>query len=338
MHFDLTFPVYLSSRQRRHDPPDSPESVERIDRFLSELTTLGILPQEPLDFGPGPIAAVHSEGFLDFLQTAYARFAELKEGPRPAVPDTFAVRRGGGPVPRHIWGQLGHYCNDVLTPIMAYTWEAAYWSAQAGLTAARAIAQGAPLAYALCRPPGHHAARDLYGGYCYLNNAAIAAQWLATRGRRVAILDIDYHHGDGTQAIFYHRPDVFFCSLHAHPDDEYPYYCGYEHERGEGAGIGTTLNLPLPLATTGDRYLEKLDQGLAAIAAFEPDVLIVSLGFDTLAGDPQGGFRLEPNAFITIGRRLSALGVPILLIQEGGYLLPALGPAFTALNTGLAAT
>lgn len=331
----LPFPVFAAARQRLHTNPGTNETVERIDRLLEGVTALGMVAREPDDFGLGPILAVHSEGLINLLKTAYTRFGELKEGPRPAIPDTFAVRRFTGHVSPNIWAQLGHYCNDTLTPVMAHTWEAAYWSAQSGLAAAQAVEGGAPVAYGLCRPPGHHAARDRYGGYCYLNNAAIAAEWLSARGRRVAILDIDYHHGDGTQAIFYRRPDVFFCSLHADPQDEYPYYYGHAHERGEDEGSGTTLNLPLPLATSGEMYLAALDRGLASVIAFRPDLLIVSLGFDSLAGDPDGGFQLTPATFQAIGRRLAALGLPLVLIQEGGYLLPALSQALTAFIKGL---
>jgi len=251
------------------------------------------------------------------------------------VPDSFAVRELGDYVPRSIWGQLGHYCTDDLTPILAQTWLAAYWSAQTALSAAAAIADGATLSYALCRPPGHHAYHDLYGGYCYLNNAAIAAQWLVECGRRPAILDIDYHHGNGTQAIFYERADVFFCSLHADPEDEYPYYCGFAHETGRGAGEGFTFNLPLPLDSGPPAYLQALARGMAAIEEFAPDVIVLSLGFDTIAGDPHGGLCLAPETFADVGRVLAGLRRPLLLIQEGGYLLPALGPALTALLMGI---
>lgn len=333
----LPFPVFLSPHQRGHAAPGSPESVERIDRLVEAILGFGLAPQEPDDFGLRPIAAIHSNEFLTFLQNAYLRFAQLKEGPRPAIPDSFAVRELGGPIPRSIWGQLGHYCSDNLSPIAEHTWQAAYWSAQTGLAAAKAVDHGAPLAYALCRPPGHHAYRDLYGGYCYLNNAAIAAQWLSARGRRVAILDIDYHHGNGTQAIFYQRPDVFFCSIHADPEDEYPYYCGYEAEWGDGEGRGTTLNIALPVGANEDLYFAALDRGLRAVDAFGAGVILVSLGFDTIEGDPQGGFLLQPDSFAHIGHRLSDLRRPMLLVQEGGYLLGALQPALTALIDGLLA-
>ncbi len=334
--------LFCSSTHNQHDPIGHPEAPQRVDALLAAASAAGCQPRQPDDHGLAPLTDVHSADLVDFLSSAYERFSLLPEGPRPAIPDSFAVRQlaeyeSPGFVPPHIWGQLGHYCTDNLTPILPGTWPAAYWAAQVALSAAAAVEGGTPLAYGLCRPPGHHAYRDLYGGYCYLNNAAIAAQWLVARGRRPAILDIDYHHGNGTQAIFYDRADVFFCSLHADPADEYPYYCGFAHETGRAAGEGFTLNLPLPLDTDESAYYRALEVGLESIAAFAPDVLLVSLGFDTLAGDPHGGMSLKTGAFRPFGRLIAGLGRPIVIIQEGGYLLPALGPALSAFLEGLAA-
>ena len=327
-------PLFFSPAHRQHNPVAHPDVAARAEELRQAALDFGAKESAAADFGLSPIAAVHSPELLALLQTAYRRFAQLKEGPRPAVPDTFAVRESGGRVSRNIWAQLGHHCTDNLTPILPHTWDAAYAAAQTALSAAQAL-YDAPLVYALTRPPGHHAYRDLYGGYCYLNNAAIAAQWLAERGRRPAILDIDYHHGNGTQAIFYDRPDVFFCSLHADPADEYPYYAGYPDEMGAEEGEGATLNVALPPDTDGEAYLRALDWALAAVDAAGPDVLIVSLGFDTLAGDLHGGLHLTPEVFRPIGRSLVRLGRPILLVQEGGYQLGALRPALLALLEGL---
>ena len=326
--------LIFSPAHRQHDPIGQADAPLRAEELRQAALDFGAQERGPGDFGMEPIVAVHSPELLALLQTAYRRFAQLKEGPRPAVPDTFAVRESGGRVSRNIWAQLGHHCTDNLTPILPHTWDAAYAAAQTVLSAAQAL-YDAPLVYALTRPPGHHAYRNLYGGYCYLNNAAIAAQWLAERGRRPAILDIDYHHGNGTQAIFYDRPDVFFCSLHADPADEYPYYAGYPDEMGAGEGEGATLNVALPPDTDDEAYLRALDWALAAVDAAGPDVLIVSLGFDTLAGDPHGGLHLTPEVFRPIGRSLVRLGRPILLVQEGGYQLGALRPALLALLEGL---
>ncbi|MBP6017075.1 MAG: histone deacetylase family protein [Candidatus Promineofilum sp.] len=332
---DSAFSVFYAKQQNRHHLANHPETPERAAQLLAGALDYGLVWRTPADSGLAAAAAVHSPALLSFFPTAYQRFAQLKEGPRPAVPDSFAVRELSGHIPRSIWGQLGHYCSDALTPIMEGTWVAAYWSAQAAVAGALAIDSGARLAYALCRPPGHHAYHDLYGGFCYLNNAAIAAQILVDRGRRPAILDIDYHHGNGTQAIFYERADVFFGSLHANPEEEYPYYCGFAHEVGRGEGEGYSLNLPLPPATEEVAYLRTLDHAMKAIIDFRPDVLLVSLGFDTLAGDSQGEMKLHPSSFRLIGRTLAEARLPILLVQEGGYRLASLRPAVTALLEGI---
>lgn len=327
--------VVYSPSHRQHDPPGSSETPARMDRLLEAVDDIGLSAEPPGDFGMAPIEAVHSPELIAFLQNAYARFASLKEGPRPARPDSFAVRDLAGPLPRSIWGQLGYYCSDDLTPILGQTWAAAYTSAQVSLSAAAALENGGRIAYALCRPPGHHAYRDMYGGYCYLNNAAVAAHRLTERGRRVAVLDLDYHHGNGTQAIFYDRADVLFCSLHADPDDEYPYYCGFASETGAGEGEGYNINIPLPLGTGEADYLRALEAGLQAIDRFAPDTLLVSLGFDTLADDPEGGFRLQSTTFAHIGRMLASVGRPLLIVQEGGYRLDTLRPACRAFLEGL---
>ena len=328
-------PVYYTATHRAHDPAAHPEQPDRIEALLGAAEAFGVTVCAPDDFGLEPIGAVHSPELLALLQTAYKRFAQLKEGPRPAIPDTFAVGESSGRVSSNIWALLGRHCTDSLTPILPGTWDAAYWSAQTALSAARALHEGAPLVYALCRPPGHHAYCDLYGGYCYLNNAAIAAHWLTALGRRPAIVDVDYHHGNGTQAIFYDRADVFFCSLHANPQEEYPYYAGYPEEMGSGEGEGCTLNVPLSLDTAETAYLRALTWALEAVDSSSPDILIVSLGFDTLSGDPHGGMRLSPEGFRPIGRSLAALRRPVLLVQEGGYLVSALPAAALALLEGL---
>lgn len=331
------FHAYFASQHALHDPPDSNETAARASVLLDALRvrpSWAIMPAQ--DHGLAPILAVHTHELIAFLQTAYTRFAQLQLSPRPAIGDCFAVRALVGRRPQNVLGELGYYCSDSLTPILAHTWDAAYWSAQTALSAAQSIIEGVPQTYALCRPPGHHAHADVIGGYCYLNNAAIAAEWLTLRNRRVAIVDTDYHHGNGTQAIFYHRPDVLVVSVHADPAEEYPYFCGYADETGEGEGTGLNANFPLPLGAGEAQYLAALDDALAAVDRFAPDVLLVSHGFDTLAGDPDGGFRLAESSFDRIGQRLRAFGRPLLVIQEGGYLLHSLGGAMTAFLDGLA--
>jgi acetoin utilization deacetylase AcuC-like enzyme len=311
--------------------PTRPCELEELRQAALDF---GAQERGPGDFGMEPIVAVHSPELLALLQTAYRRFAQLKEGPRPAVPDTFAVRESGGRVSRNIWAQLGHHCTDNLTPILPHTWDAAYAAAQTALSAAQAL-YDAPLVYALTRPPGHHAYRDLYGGYCYLNNAAIAAQWLAERGRRPAILDIDYHHGNGTQAIFYDRADVFFCSLHADPADEYPYYAGYPDEMGAGKGkeprsTSRSRSIPttrLTCARSIGRWPLWTPPGRTCSSS-----RWASIPWPAIL---MAACILTPEVFRPIGRSLVRLGRPILLVQEGGYQLGALRPALLALLEGL---
>ncbi|HQF70977.1 MAG TPA: histone deacetylase family protein, partial [Promineifilum sp.] len=281
------------------------------------------------------ILAAHAADFVTYLQTAYAQSAAYFGAARPVIAARDDVTFERAPsCPEDFPGKRDYYTYDYEDPILELTWDAAYWAAQCALTAADVARNGERAAYALCRPPGHHAMPDQYGGFCYLNNVAIAARYLQADGP-VAILDLDYHHGNGTQAIFYERADVFFCSLHADPADEYPYYSGYPDEMGAGQGEGATLNIPLPQATGEAGYLRALDWALAAVDAVSPDMLVVSLGFDTLSGDPHGGMGLTPAAFRPIGQSLAALGRPTLLVQEGGYQLGMLGPALLALLEGL---
>lgn len=277
----------------------------------------------PTDHGIEPILAVHDGGFVDSLRTVYAEHAAYYRENGPVFAWTFATRDTRRK-PKSFLGLLGYYAFSWGTPILEGTWEAAYWSAQCALSAADHVRTGEQAVYALCRPPGHHAAADLYGGFCYLNNAAIAARHLQPSGR-VAILDIDYHHGNGTQAIFYSDPSVLFCSLHAHPDDDYPYYWGEAGECGEGAGVGYNRNWPLPQGTDDARYLITLDAALAVIREFAPGYLVVSAGFDIVAGDPVGGFRVTTEGLREIGRRIAGLNLPTVIVQEGGYLLDTLG-------------
>lgn len=291
----------------------------------------------PGDFGMEPIMAVHQHDMLTFLQTAYERM-ETETGLTVAIPETFRLGVKSRHKPVSIWGQLGMYCFDTSSPIFAHTWETAYWSAQTALSAAALVRVGGErVAYALCRPPGHHAANDMFGGYCYLNNAAIAAQWLVDEGQRVAILDLDYHHGNGTQAIFYGRADVLTCSIHADPLHEYPYFWGFADEYGAGAGVNHNFNLPLPRGTKEPRYLTAVAEALRRIRAFVPDSLIVSFGADTVTGDPVGGFELTEASHGRIGTEIATLNLPTIVVQEGGYHLEQLGACVVAFLRGIQA-
>jgi acetoin utilization deacetylase AcuC-like enzyme len=285
------------------------------------------------DHGEAPLLAVHDPAYLAFLRTAHADWrAAGREGDAGGYAWT-VVRRRPLALDR-IDARLGAYSFDASSPIAAGTWEGAYWAAQTALTALDAVLAGDRAAFALCRPPGHHAGRDYLGGYCYLNNAAIAAEAAHAAGRRVAILDVDYHHGNGTQDIFYARGDVLFVSIHADPRTDYPFFWGFADESGEGAGEGTTLNLPLPQGTDLAAWLPALDKALARIAAFGADLLVISYGADTYAGDPISFFRLETSDYAVIAGRIAALGLPSLVVMEGGYAVAALGANVAAFLSG----
>ncbi|URW75233.1 histone deacetylase family protein [Sphingomonas donggukensis] len=302
-------------------------------RAEAMLAVLGAS-EAPVDHGEGPILAVHDAGYVDYLKTAPARWAEAgREG--DVIAYTWPVVRRRDIDLTRIDALAGRYSMDAATPITANTWDAAYWSAQAALTALDIVLDGGQ-AFALCRPPGHHAGADYCGGYCHLNTAAIAAQAARDRDRaRVAILDIDYHHGNGTQDIFWSRGDVFYASIHADPATDYPFYWGHADEVGEGAGVGTTLNLPLPQGTTLEAFRAAQGHALAAIARFAPDLLIVSLGVDTWEGDPISAFRLTTADYAVLAGNIAAAGWPVLTLMEGGYALEALGANVASFLSGL---
>jgi acetoin utilization deacetylase AcuC-like enzyme len=286
------------------------------------------------DHGEAPLRAVHDPAYLAFLRTAYDDWrAAGREGDASGYAWP-VVRRRPLALDR-IDARLGAYSFDASSPIAAGTWEGAYWSAQTALSALDAVLAGERAAFALCRPPGHHAGRDYLGGYCYLNNAAIAAEAAIAAGqRRVAILDVDYHHGNGTQDIFYDRGDILFVSLHADPRTDYPFFWGHKDESGEGAGEGATLNLPLPQGTDLGAYLPALDTALARIAASAPELLLVSYGADTFVGDPISHFRLATADYAVIARHIASLGLPALIVMEGGYAVDALGANVAAFLEG----
>jgi acetoin utilization deacetylase AcuC-like enzyme len=310
---------------------ESPERAVVIRDAL--LAAGGYELQAPDDHGPDPIAAVHDLELIDLVEGVWSdAVADGWDATRPLLPDTFLLGAYAGrmplgelPVARH--DRLGAYCFDTATPIVAGTAAAARAAVDIGLTALDRVLEGAPLAYGLCRPPGHHAGRNLIGGYCFFNNAAIVAESVLARGaERVAILDIDFHHGNGTQQIFWERGDVLYVSLHGDPRGIYPYYSGYATERGAGDGEGTTLNLPLAPGTEGDAYLAALEEGLDAIRAFDADApLVVSLGFDTYHADPICNLGLVTEDYARIGAAIGRLGGTSVVLQEGGYAVDALG-------------
>jgi acetoin utilization deacetylase AcuC-like enzyme len=302
------------------------ETPARAEIIRAALAAAGHDIVPPCEIPESRLLRVHDGEFVAFLRGAHARWiAEGRDG--HVLPSGFPARGlRQDRRPTGISGQLGWYAFDASTPIVAGTWDAALAAARCAMSAAAWVSEGEPAAYALCRPPGHHAGRASFGGYCYLNNAALAAQYLVDEGRRrVSVLDVDYHHGNGTQEIFWERDDVQFVSLHGAPDTEYPWFLGYADETGAGRGEGATLNLPLPAGTGWDGYRAALDMAMAAIRRHAPDALVVSLGVDTFAGDPISAFKLESRHYPLIGERIAALGLPTVLVQEGGYAVAEIG-------------
>ena len=335
---------FFSPRQLRHAPAlelhnggftpyaETPARAEAILRAIGGA-------EEPDDRGLGAIEAVHPPDYLAFLGDAPAMWRAAGR-PGDAIPYAFPVV-GRRPLDlSRIDALMGRYGFDATTPITPDTWESSYWSAQTALAAAHAVLGGERVAFALCRPPGHHAGADYCGGYCHLNGAAIVAQ--AARDMpeelggvgRVAVLDIDYHHGNGTQDIFWERGDVFYASVHADPATDYPFYWGHADERGEGAGEGATLNLPLPHGTTLDPFRRAQGVALEAIARFSPGLLVVSFGADTWAGDPISHFALRTPDYAVLARDIAACGWPTVIAMEGGYAVDALGANVASFLSG----
>ncbi len=315
--FELTFGQFVPV----HETPERAEIVLERVRAVGLGEVVG-----PEDFGPAPRARVHREAFLAFLESAWARWTEETGSDADALPEAWPTRGLRQIEPETIFGKLSYYSIDAAAPITAGTWTAACASANVALTGQAHVAEGARAAFSLCRPPGHHAAADTIGGYCYLNNAAIAAQAFRDGGAgRVAVLDVDYHHGNGTQAIFYDRADVQFLSLHGDPCQEYPYFLGYADEPGDGAGEGANHNYPMRWGTEWPAYREALEDACGKIAAYGPDALVVSLGVDTFKDDPISKFRLESENYLEVGAMIAALGRPTLFAMEGGYAVDEIG-------------
>lgn len=306
-------------------PFEKPQRVEKILTQIRQLNWGQILPIK--DFGLSPILRVHDERFTHFLQTAWEEWVLAHPKQNEAIPYTWMGRdRYCDRIPETIDGKLGYYAFDAGTPITSGTWRAATSSVNVALTAQDLIFQGERAVFALCRPPGHHASSDCYGGYCFFNNAAIAAQAFRDAGaERVAILDVDYHHGNGTQAIFYTRQDILFVSLHADPAYEYPFFFGYADESGIEEGAGYNQNYPLPLGTNWTAYQESLKDAISGIARYNPDVLVVSLGVDTFKKDPICQFQFHQEDYLRLGEAIATIKKPTLFVMEGGYAIDELG-------------
>ena len=302
----------------------NPEVPARIGVLRRGAEAAGCVFEPPNDHGLGPIAAVHSAEYIAFLKAIYPRWKRIPNAAEEVIPNIHPDKRTAS-YPKSAIGQAGFHQADTACPIGEDTWESAYWSAQTALSAADLLINGQRIAYALCRPPGHHAFADMAGGFCFFNNAAIAARHLSKAGMRPAILDIDVHHGNGTQGIFYRSGEVQTVSIHADPIRFYPFFWGHAHERGEAKGLGTNLNIPLPRGAGDDDYLEALSAAAAHINAFGADVLVVALGLDAYKEDPLRGLAITTKGFGSIGQAIKNLDLPTVAVQEGGYLSHALG-------------
>ncbi len=306
------------------------EVPDRADHVLKELERrkFGTV-QAPLAFEDKALASVHSPRYLDFLAHAWDEWVALDpaNAGRDALPSVWPIRTLRSDVePKNFSARMGLYSCDAGSPLTSGAWIAARTGAHCALSAAQHVAAGSRAAFSLSRPPGHHAGMDFFGGYCFLNNAALAAQHLRDQGaQRVAVLDIDYHHGNGTQAIFYERPDVLYSSIHGDPLTEYPFFLGHADERGAGAGLGFNHNLPLPRGTDFARWREALADALKGIARFGAQALVVSLGLDTFEGDPISGFTLGTQDYLSVGADLAAADLPTVFVFEGGYAVDAVG-------------
>ena len=325
--------IVYSEKHAGHDPQTfivrgvkqrSAEQPERATRLLAAAKAAGhqILP--PRAFGPGPAAAVHTPDYIDFLQVAAREWAKLP-GAGPEVVPNMHPARAHASYPKALAGRAGWHQADMACPIGPHTWEAALAAAEVAATAADMVLEGEDRVYALCRPPGHHAYADMAGGFCFLNNTAVAAQRLRAKHERVAIFDVDVHHGNGTQGIFYERDDVLTVSIHADPANYYPYFWGYAHERGVGPGEGFNFNLPLPLGSADAPWLEAGDEALARISDFAPTALVVALGLDASESDPLQGLKVTGAGFHAMAEKIAGIGLPTVLVQEGGYLGDDLG-------------
>ena len=338
--------VFYTKEQLLHDVEDGAwmgepepyyERPERVAEIISALQASGFEDfEKPADHGLEPLRRVHSDAYLDFLQRLWQQSRDDGEKRDALFPSCYAPHKMGIRVPESVDGKLGYFSFDTSAPITADSWAAAKASADTVLSAQQLVASGERSAFALCRPPGHHAGREYCGGFCYLNNVALAAEAAINNGAaRVAIVDVDYHHGNGTQDIFYERGDVLFASIHAHPDNEFPYLMGYPDEIGRGAGEGCNVNLAIRKETaSASIWLEALNSALASIRAFAPDMVLVSLGVDAFHKDPFGGLGLINDDFHQIGARIAALRLPTLFVMEGGYAMQDIGDCVSNTLTG----
>jgi len=318
--------VFFDADQQLHHPQNyfsrgkmrTPEEVPmRSDAILQAVKSLGWAVEKPADQGWGPIEAVHDHAYLAFLRDAHSEWVATGQDWGNEVMSNVYRRSEGEPL--GILAKAAHFLADGSCPIGPNTARSAYAAAQSAVAAADAVAAGAPVAFALARPPGHHARADAAGGFCYLNNAAIAAQRLRETCQRVVVLDIDMHHGQGIQEIFYHRDDIFYISIHGDPLNFYPVVSGHASEVGEGVGTGFNLNIPLPHGSDAATFFQALDQALVAANKFAPQAMVLAMGFDTYREDPQSKMTIDTPDFATMAQRLVRCGWPTAIVFEGGY-------------------
>lgn len=335
--------VLSAEHQQKHYPEHflvngiaapNPEKPVRVEMLIDGAKKAGMEIVEPINYGLGPILRLHDERYIDFLEYAFKRWSYI-EGAAPAVTPNIHPTNRDGEYPKSIVAQAGYHMTDASCPISEDTWESALWSAWSAVHAAELVLGGEDAAYALCRPPGHHAGADMAGGFCYLNNNAIATAHLMQKYKSVAILDVDLHHGNGTQSIFYLRSDVLTLSIHADPARFYPFFWGYASETGDGAGAGYNVNYPLPRGSGNEPFLEALDDSLERIKEFAPEALVIALGLDAFEGDPFAGLAITTNGFHDIGARIgNTFDLPTVIIQEGGYPCDELGDNLAAFISG----
>ncbi|MFZ5671791.1 MAG: histone deacetylase family protein [Pseudomonadota bacterium] len=331
----------FSEKQNAHSPTrylrygalvDYPESPERIRRLIAGALKAELELREPGQFDRRCFEGIHPARYLDFLENGHAEWMKLP-GAYPEIMPSIRPVEAPSAYPSHILGRAGWHIMDFAGALTADTWSTVHSSAMSALTAAELVSSGADSAYALCRPPGHHAYGERSGGFCYLNNSALAAQYLRRRHDRVAILDIDVHHGNGTQSIFYDRADVLTVSIHADPATYYPFYYGYDEQRGAAEGEGFNFNLPVPVKS-GDRiWSAALEKATKRIADFKPGAVVLALGLDAHEADPLNGGAVTTEGFVAMAQQIARVGLPTVLVQEGGYLTPMLGDNLAAFLT-----
>ncbi|WP_321814149.1 MULTISPECIES: histone deacetylase family protein [unclassified Paraburkholderia] len=338
--------AFYSDRQMRHRPTRSfyrgrftaaHENPERVACLQRALERAGCVTSEPKDAGLAPILAVHDSGYVEFVRDAWMRW-RVDGAHGEVIPNVFPPSREsvGDRAGLPVLAQAGVYMGDLSCPIGEGTFEGAYWSAQAAVSAADAVLAGEALALAVCRPPGHHAQRDRASGYCFFNNAAIAATRLRERFERVAIVDFDMHHGDGTQAIFYTRADVLTASTHADPRDTFPFYSGAADEGGAGAGLGANFNIPLPAGADDDTFVAAVAALFERASTFGAQALVIAAGWDAHGDDPLSPFDITSAAYTRIARLMRAQSLPTVIVQEGGYHHGAIEDALLGFLGGLA--